>query len=367
VPTTLIVTNDFPPRIGGIERFVEQVCTFCDHDVTVLTSSEPGAAAHDARLPYQVVRQGRVLLPTPSIGRTARSLLRTTGATRVVFGAAAPLGLLAGELRRAGAVQVVGLSHGHETWWAQVPGARTVLRRIGREVDALTTISSFTTVRISAALRPSDRAKLVRLPPPVDTDFFTPPVAAPTNSPPRCVVVGRLVRRKGVDTVIRSWPEVRRTVPGAELIVVGDGPQRRALTRLADRLGVADAVRFTGGLGRDGVRRWLHAAQVFALPMRVRLGGLDSEGLGLAALEAAACGLPVVVGDSGGAPETVLDGVSGFVVRPDDPAVLANRIAHLLAEPPAARAMGRAGRVHVERHFSADVCRVRLRGLLGLD
>ena len=126
--------------------------------------------------------------------------------------------------------------------------------------------------------------------------------------PPRCVAVGRLVRRKGVDTLLRAWPEVRRGVPDAELVVVGDGPQRSRLTDLARRLGVDASVTFTGGLDPVGVREWLWRSEVFALPMRVRLGGLDAEGLGLAALEAAACGLPVVVGDSGGAPETVLAG-----------------------------------------------------------
>ena len=253
MPTTLIVTNDFPPRIGGIERFVAQVCTFCDEDVVVLTSAEPGAAAHDARLPYEVVRLGRLLLPTPPLARQARALLRRSGASRVVFGAAAPLGLLAGDLRRAGAQQILALSHGHETWWAQVPGARRLLRRIGREVDVLTTISTYTAGLIGPALDPRDRHKLTRLPPPVDTTFFTPDArerddlrSSPDPRPslhrpsaeagtgnrvddraPRCIAVGRLVRRKGVDTLLRAWPEVCRRVPGAELVLVGDGQQRR--------------------------------------------------------------------------------------------------------------------------------------------
>jgi len=393
VPTTLVVTNDFPPRIGGIERFVEQVCGFCDDDVIVLTSSEPGAAAYDARLPYEVVRRDRVLLPTASVAHQARELLRLSGASRVVFGAAAPLGLLADDLRWAGAERILGLSHGHETWWAGVPGTRQLLRRIGRGVDALTTISSYTAGRIAPALDPRDRHKLTRLPPPVDTTFFaprsadsvrtvdTPGAADPRTGeqvvrataereagrPPRCVAVGRLVRRKGVDTLIRAWPEVCRAVPDAELVVVGDGPQRARLTGLARRLRVDASVTFTGGLDPIGVRQWLWRSDVFALPMRVRWGGLDAEGLGLAALEAAACGLPAVVGDSGGAPETVRAGDSGFVVAPEDPAALADRLVELLAEPARCTAMGAVGRRHVEERFGADWARTQLRGLLALD
>ena len=176
----------------------------------------------------------------------------------------------------------------------------------------------------------------------------------------------RLVRRKGVDTLLRAWPEVCRRVPGAELVLVGDGPQHARLAGLARRLGVAASVTFTGGLDPVGVREWLRCSDVFALPMRVRLGGLDSEGLGLAALEAAACGLPVVVGDSGGAPETVLDGVTGFVVSPDDPIALAGRLVELLTDPGRSSAMGAAGRAYVETHFGAGSARARVRELLAL-
>lgn len=368
MPTTLVVTNDLPPRIGGIERFVEQVCGFCDGDVVVLTSAEPGSAQYDSAAPYEIVRRDRVLLPTPSVAREAAAVLRRSGATRVVFGAAAPLGLLADRLRRAGAERIVALTHGHETWWAQVPGTRRLLRRIGRQVDALTTISTYTAGRIEPALDPRDRAKLSRLPPPVDTDFFFPaPPREPGGRAPRCVAVGRLVRRKGIDALIRSWPRVAREVPGAELVVVGDGLQGRRLRDQVSAQGLDDRVVFTGGLGPAGVREQLWSADAFALPMRTRLGGLDAEGLGLAALEAAACGLPAVVGDSGGAPETVLDAESGFVVSADDPDRLAERLIGLLADPARSRMMGEAGRSHVLANFGAEAGRTHLRTLLGLD
>jgi phosphatidylinositol alpha-1,6-mannosyltransferase len=110
-------------------------------------------------------------------------------------------------------------------------------------------------------------------------------------------------------------------------------------------------VRFTGPLQRDRLVPELQQADLFALPVRTRLGGLNAEGLGLAAIEAAACGLPVVVGRSGGAPETVQDGRTGFLVDAGDPAEVADRIGVLLARADLARAMGREGRGFVTREY----------------
>src|SRR5829696_8554179 len=152
MPTTLIITNDFPPRIGGIESFIGDLCELLDGDVVVYASGPPGGTATDAVRRYPVVRDGSLLLPIPRVAERARIVLRRFGATRVLFGAAAPLGLLAPSLRRAGAQVVVGLTHGHETWWATLPGARQVLRRIGEACDHLTTISEYTSARIRPAL-----------------------------------------------------------------------------------------------------------------------------------------------------------------------------------------------------------------------
>ena len=297
----------------------------------------------------------------------------------MLFGAAAPLALLAPTLRAAGAERIVALTHGHETWWATLPGSRSLLRRIGDEVDVLTTISDYVTVRIASALSPAGRAKLVRLPPPVDLDVFRPSPAADfwsknhvavDSGTKRVVGVGRMVRRKGFDTLLDAWGLVNRASPaaaghGPELVLVGDGPERSSLERQVRRSRLG-RVTFTGALDQAGVLAELHRADVFALPIRTRLGGLDPEGLGLAALEASACGLPVVVGRSGGAPETVQQGRTGFVVDPDDPYELAARLTDLLADPGRARELGAAGRVFVSDRYGADRARRVLRAALGL-
>jgi phosphatidylinositol alpha-1,6-mannosyltransferase len=125
---------------------------------------------------------------------------------------------------------------------------------------------------------------------------------------PVVVCTARMVRRKGQDTLIRAWPEVLRSHPGARLLLVGDGPDRRRLERLADRVDVRETVVFTGGVPWDEVPAYTDAGDVFAMPCRTRLLGLEPEAWGIVFLEAQACGLPVVVGRSGGAPETVVNG-----------------------------------------------------------
>jgi phosphatidylinositol alpha-1,6-mannosyltransferase len=375
--TTLVVTNDFPPRIGGIESFVALAGRLLDDDVAVLTSTAPGSAYGDAAAPYPVERLPGPLLPTGAVGRAAVELLRRSGADRVLFGAAAPLALLAPTLRAAGAHRIVALTHGHETWWATVPGSRTLLRRIGDEVDVLTTISDYVSERIASALSPAGRATLVRLPPPVDLDVFRPGDSPRSGAgtriegdggTKRVVGVGRLVRRKGFDTLLDAWGLLGggASVAGPELVLVGDGPERSSLQRQVRRSRLR-GVTFTGALGPAGVLGQLRRGDVFALPVRTRLAGLDPEGLGLAALEASACGLPVVVGRSGGAPETVVPGRTGYVVDPDDPYELATRLADLLADPAHARELGAAGRVFVGDRYGADRARRVLRTALGLS
>lgn len=364
MPSTLIITNDFPPRVGGIESFVSEVCTMLDHDVVVYASGSAGAAASDGDWPFPVIRHGPLLLPTPRVAARAAALLRAFGSTRVIFGAAAPLGLLAPSLRRAGAQQIIGLTHGHETWWAQVPAARRMLRRIGDSCDHLTAISGYTERRIARGLSPIARSRLLRLAPPVDVKRFRPPRTAEVRNPGRCIAIARLIPQKGVETLLRAWRMVldRTSVSDArrELVVVGDGPLRTRLERTIRKLQLANSTRLLGALPSAGVISQLQQAGVFALPVRTRLAGLNPEGLGLAALEAAACGLPVIVGDSGGAPETVCNGETGFVVPSDDHALLAERLILLLDNPSLAQEMGARGRQYVSAQFSTEVARATL-------
>jgi len=364
----LVVTNDFPPRIGGIETFVAAACAMLAEQpskgptpaVVVLTASQPGSDTFDRTVPFPVVRTDRMLLPTGATRRAAVRLLTGYGCTRVLFGAAAPLSLLAPALRTAGAERIVALSHGHETWWATLPGARSLLRQMVAGVDRLGVISTFTADRIGAVLPQSDRAKLIRIPPPVDAAFFA--VTRPERPARRCLAAGRLIRQKGFDTLLEAW-RLSRPDDEAELVIVGAGPQRRSLERQADRLG--RSVRFAGPVPHDRMPGLMADADMFALPVRTRLAGLNPEGLGLVCAEAAAAGLPVVVGESGGTAETVRAGETGWLVPPADPAALAVRLQEMIADPARARLMGEAGRRHAADRFCHALVRAALLTALG--
>lgn len=364
--TTLVVTNDFGPRIGGIESFVTDVCRFLDHDVVVLTCRVPGSESYDRAAGFPIFRRDRVLLPTPSVARDAAGLLRKYGADRVIFGAAAPLSLLAPALRDAGAAKIIGISHGHEIWWARLPPSRALLRRMVGGLDHLTVISKFTAERLRAALPGPLGQKLIMMPPPVDPAVFGPAGDRDDDGIVRCVTAARFVARKGIDTLLRAWQLVRREIDsGSELIIIGDGPQRRRLLTQAERLGIVDSVRWRGPLPRAEVARELGRADLFALPVRTRLGGLEPEGLGLIFVEAAASGLPILVGDSGGAPETVRHGQTGYVVDPHDHTALARRLLELIKDPGLRRRMGAAGRAYALSRFGADRVRATLAELAG--
>lgn len=370
---TLLVTNDFPPRPGGIQAFVHNLAVRQPAgSIVVYASTWPGAAKFDADQPFEVVREGtRVLLPTPAVARRAASLARAYGCDSVWFGAAAPLGLLAAGLRRrAGIRRAVALTHGHEVGWAALPGARSLLRRIGRDNDVVTYLGEYTRVRLSRVL--NGHTELRRLAPGVDVDAFRPEADGSAvrrrhglADRPVVVCVSRLVPRKGQDALIRALPAVRRRVPGAALLVVGGGPYRAKLQRLARGAGVASDVIFTGSVSWPELPAHYAAGDVYAMPCRTRNRGLDVEGLGIVYLEASATGLPVVAGDSGGAPDAVLEGETGYVVDGRDPVPLVDRLATLLADPALARRMGAAGRAWVEREWRWDIQAERLTELLG--
>ncbi|MEE1756917.1 glycosyltransferase family 4 protein [Streptomyces sp. SP18CS02] len=370
---TLVVTNDFPPRQGGIETFVAAMTDrFPPGGVVVYTSHEPGAAAHDARLPYPVVRdRARMLLPTPRATGRAVALARRYGCRSVWFGAAAPLGLMAGRLRReAGVRRLVATTHGHEVWWARTPGPRALLRRIGAQVDTVTHLGPGTWAPIGAALGPGVRS--ARLVPGVDTDVFR-PGGDPGDTgrryglagAPVVLCVARLVARKGQDTLIRAMPAVRARVPGTVLLLVGAGPYERRLRRLAVACGVEEAVVLAGGHPHTALPSFYAAADVFAMPCRTRKRGLEVEGLGIVYLEAAAAGLPVLAGDSGGAPDAVRDGETGRVVDGRDTSAVADALTAMLADRRTADAMGREGREWVGRAWDWDRSYDTLAGLLG--
>ena len=372
----LLVTNDFPPRRGGIQSYLVDLVTRLaatgEHTLTVYAPQWKDADAFDATTAgYQVVRHpGTLMLPVPTVDARMRRLIGEHGIDTVWFGAAAPLGLLAARARNAGASRVLASTHGHEVGWSMLPGARSVLRRIGDDSDVVTYVSRYTRGRFASAFGPN--AALEHLPPGVDSERFRPDPASRSEmrarhglgQRPTVVCLSRLVPRKGQDMLIRALPSIRQRVSGAALVIAGGGPYLDTLRGLAGRFGVTDHVTFTGGVPSADLPAYHAMADVFAMPCRTRGAGLDVEGLGIVFLEASATGVPVIAGSSGGAPETVQHNKTGLVVDGRSVQQIADAVSELLGDPDRAAAMGAAGREWVTTQWRWDALAGRLSDLI---
>lgn len=371
---TLLVTNDFPPRPGGIQSYLHALAGHLPPGDLVVYAPRWRGDSHekfDAAQKFEVVRHRTTLmLPTPDVVTRAGELLRAHDCDTVWFGAAAPLAVMTPQLRRAGATRVLASTHGHEVGWSMLPGARQALRRIGDSTDVVTYVSKYTRGRFAAAFGPD--AALEYLPPGVNPDEFRPDPAARAElraryglgDRPTVLCLSRLVPRKGQDMLIVAMSEIRERIDGAVLVIAGSGPHETRLRALVDTLGLHDAVKFTGRVPSGELAAHHTIADVFAMPCRTRGAGLDVEGLGIVYLEASATGVPVVAGRSGGAPETVREGETGLVVHGRSITEITGALVELLSDPDRAAAMGTAGRAWVEQNWHWDRQGTRLTTLL---
>ena len=357
VPRTLLVTNDYPPRVGGIQRTLEAlVRRFPPDRVAVLCPDAEDAAAFDRAAPYTVFRQPeRFLWPVPDVRRRVHEAVGSFGAEVALFGAVYPLALLGPSLAEAG-TPYLAAAHGFEYWLSISPGTHALVRRATSRAARVPVMCSAFIARVVRTAVP-DGVPVSVMYPGADLQAFRPDLAFDDLTElhgvagrPLVVCVSRLVARKGQDALIRALPEIRRRVPEASLLIVGDGPYRERLERLATEA-PAGSVAFAGQVAERDLPRYYRAGDVFAMPCRNRLGGLEVEGWGNVFIEAAACGRPVVVGDSGGARESLVPGETGLLVDGSDVGAVAEAVGSLLADPAAADAMGRAGRERVERGF----------------
>jgi len=362
---SLLVTNDFPPKVGGIQSYLWELWRrLPPGEVTVLTGHQPGDAAFDARLGFRVVRHGGpILWPTPALARRIDALAREVRAGVVFLDPVLPLGLVGPHLRAAPYVVVV---HGAElTVPAHLPGTRALVRRVLRQAAGVLAAGSYPADQ-ARRLVPTGRGLVV--PPGVDTERFRPVRDAAQRrdlrrrfglDPDRPTVVGvsRLVPRKGFDVLIDA---VAMLADDAQLVIAGDGRDRARLERRAAHLGLAPRTRFLGRVPDADLPDVYRTGDCFAMLCRDRWFGLEAEGFGIVFLEAAASGLPALAGRSGGSHEAVRDGETGFVLDPDDPTAVHHAIDRLLHEPGLAARLGAAARAHATREADYERLAARL-------
>jgi phosphatidylinositol alpha-1,6-mannosyltransferase len=372
----LFVTNDFGPRAGGIETFVIGLIERRPYGETIVyTSAQTGSEEYDkaweSDFGVTVIRdRAKILLPTPRVARNLARIIKESNIQVAAFGAAAPLGLLSASIKRAGVRKTVALTHGHEVWWAKVFPFNLALRKIGSSVDSLTYLGEFTKQAISKSLSKLSAQKMVKIAPGIDIDHFSPQDSSQLRKELKLddkrviVSVGRLVHRKGQDHLIQSMPEILKSIPDAHILMVGQGPYLSHLKKLVQNLNLGEHVSFIGRIQYAQLPLYICAGDIFAMPSRSRLFGLEVEGLGIVYLEASACGLPVIAGSSGGAPDAVLAGVTGVVVDGEDNQDIAAAAIKLLKDLEGSRAMGLAGREWIIKNWRWEIWSERFNKLL---
>jgi phosphatidylinositol alpha-1,6-mannosyltransferase len=363
-----VVTNDFPPRIGGINYYVDQLMRRLPRGtVTVLSSRYAGWEEFDASYPHEVIRlETEMMLPTPLVRRRLHDELRRRRPDLVLFGATWPLGHMGPAIRRACGIPYAGFTHGLELTGALVPG---LLRHIGRHAALLTAASQWSRTKLEGPF--GWRGRMPVLPSGIDAARFHPGVSDAAvrarhalGDAPVIACVSRLVPRKGQDLLIRALPSIAREYPAVRLLIVGSGPYDKSLRALAAGTGVADRVVFSGAVSYDELPAYFRAGDVFAMPCRVRWFGFDIEALGAVFLQAASVGRPVIAGNTGGAPEAVKAGETGFTVDPTRIEPVAEAILTLLRDPARAAAMGRAGAEWMHAEWTWEAMTERLKRLL---
>ena len=372
----LCITNDFGPRAGGIETFVIGLIERLPFgSVIVYTSAQESSAPYDLMwlqdFGVEVVRdKSKILLPTPGVAYCVNALVRERKITTVFFGAAAPLGLLSRGLRRAGVKEIVALTHGHEVWWSKVFPFTLAMKSISRQVNTLTYLGEFTRNAISKSVTKVAAQSMVKIAPGIDTDHFSPQDARELRNElgltekKVIVSVGRLVHRKGQDVLIEAMPAIIKDVPEAHILMIGEGPYRSYLETRAKSLGIEDKITFIGRIQYADLPRYICVGDLFVMPSRSRLAGLEVEGLGIVYLEASACGLPVIAGDSGGAPDAVLEGQTGLVVDGTSKSEVTAAVVELLLDPDRSRAMGVRGRQWIIQEWRWEIWSARFAELL---
>jgi phosphatidyl-myo-inositol dimannoside synthase len=356
IPRTLVVTNDFPPRVGGAQQYVWNLVAHLPPDrVAVLAPNWPGWRGHDAAQPFPIHRWPSTnLWPTAEAALRMHSLVREHDADVVLFGHGL-LSVLGRGLARHGVPYAV-ITHGWEVWLARTPGVAAAMRRGLERAREVASVSGYTGAAIQRALHLSRSPTLLY--PGVDERRFSPQVDGSVvrdrfGLEGRRVVacVSRLVPRKGQDILIRAIGDARRLVPEATLLLVGGGSYRHELERLAAEA-PAGSVVFTGEVTDDELPAYYAAGDAFAMPCRTRWGGLEVEGFGIVYLEAAATGKPVLAGRSGGADEAIVDGVTGLLAEGREPKAVALGMINILDDPYRPARFGEAGRARVEAEFT---------------
>jgi phosphatidylinositol alpha-1,6-mannosyltransferase len=335
-----LLTLDFPPGVGGVQKYLYEIGRRLgqEHQLTFVT---PVRGPLPEGLSFE-----KLYLPNDHLWSFMR-VLRSLRPERILVGHAHPRLLIPAALTACG--QYATITYGNDYLAAQHRWHRPLFNWLLDHSSPLITITRANAVRLH---RLGIHCSAI-IPPGTDPARFTPSLQ-PVSFPPVLLTVGRLVPRKGIDTVLHALPMLLEEFPDLRYRVVGDGPDRARLEQIAYNLGVTHAVEFMGHVSDQVLPEVYRMAHIFVMSAREEQETASIEGFGIVYLEAAASGLPVVAGRSGGAVEAVQEGKTGFLVPPDDPEALTQVLRRLLSDPALRRRMGQTGRRWVEEEMNWD-------------
>ena len=371
----LLVTNDLGPRAGGIETFILGLLDQLDgSQIVIYTAAQKESADFDAALSAKtgviVIRdKSSILLPTPAVNRRVRAVMQSYESEVIWFCAAMTLAWMSGLLKRAGARHIVALTHGHEVWWAKLPPFRQIFAQSTKSIDVLTYLGEFTRSAMAPIVARS--CSMVQIAPGISVDHFSPGVKSEKlikeltlEGKSVLVSVGRLVHRKGQDKLLAALPQIIAQHPDVVLLFVGIGPRQKKLDQLVRQHELQEYVRFVGRVTYDKLPEYFRLGDLFVMPSRSRLAGLEVEGLGIVYLEASASGVAVLAGASGGAPDAVLVGKTGEIVDGTSIDQVALVINNLLDHPLKLAEMGRQGRAWTQERWSWTIWGAKFKEVL---
>ena len=371
----ILVSNDFPPKVGGIQNYLYELWSRLPLTNTrVITTKYKGAKDFDAQQSFDIERYSKILWPTPKLVHHVNSTIRELKSDVVFIDPLLPTGLITPHINGASKISIV---HGAEV---TVPGrilpTRALIKRTMVDCDVLVSAGNYAAREVVRAIgRP---IKLVRIPPGVDIKVFSPPSEDQREEAKKqlCKDLGieqnsriimsasRLVPRKGFDVAISSLPGLESDI---HLVIVGQGRDQKRLASIAEKKKVSDRVHFLGRISLEKLVATYHAADLFLMLCRDRWKSLEAEGFGIVFLEAAACGLPVIAGRSGGSDEALLDNRNGFLVDPQSISEVQSSIRKILEDTDRGIEFSAAGRAFVEKNHSYDYLATLLLPLVNGD
>jgi phosphatidylinositol alpha-1,6-mannosyltransferase len=368
----LLTTNFFPPEYGGIQNYLYNITLRLPKDNIFVLADKNDVKEFDADQPFKIYRKSfksplRFLkLTSLDLYLKTKSIIDKENINLLWAGHFYLPALTCYLFKKARGLPYFIFAYGKEITELQNVSQikKRLMQKIFSEADRIITISDYLKSKLENT--GVDRHKITKIYPGVDSEVFSPKDQPKARKKISNLIgrdikhyniilsVGRLVKRKGHDMVIKSLSSVLKRYPKTTYLIVGDGPDRERLKMLTSKLNLERYVIFSGAPKSQDLPNYYNASDLFIMPSRILNEKKDVEGFGIVYLEASACGKPIIAGKGGGVAEAVENKKTGILADPENPDEIAEATLKLLNNPKLAKNLGQAGRERVVRDFNWD-------------